>query len=411
MKRTATQLVVRNSEITERLAQIAAMSDDEQTPEVRSEAEALHNEMAELQPELRAAAEAQEREAEARLKGETEPVAPELRQLYERAKVADVIAAAQGDTIDGATAELQAELGLGHDMIPTGLIVPEVRTAGQTPAPADVGVNQQPIIPAVWPNMAADFLDVDRPSVPVGEARYTVLSTSLGVGAPDPGEDQDHTAGAFTPYTIEPGRIQGSFFVRREDLASLAGMEESLRANLSEAMMNHRDEEIVLDFLTGDGALVARSGDAAAEANFDAYRGLVYDAATIDGLYAYSGDGIRLLVNPATYNHAAAQYRSAEGDVSALDSLMRVSGGVRVSAHIPTAAASSDDQDVIAIKGSGRRNAVSPIWEGVQVIVDPYSQSKAGEIIITAVMLRGRLEILRAAGYQRRKVQTGDGMA
>lgn len=41
----------------------------------------------------------------------------------------------------------------------------------------------------------------------------------------------------------------------------------------------------------------------------------------------------------------------------------------------------------------------------MQLIADEVTQAKAGEIVFTAVMLWGGLSILRADGFQRRKVQ------
>ena len=181
--------------------------------------------------------------------------------------------------------------------------------------------------------------------------------------------------------------------------------------NLSDAMQDKLDSEVIgaNGFLASSGGLTARSGDASAEAMFATYRGLVYDTSTIDGQYASMASSVRVLFGPHTYAHAAGEYRGNSADDSALDSLMRVSGGVRVSAHIPepaTSGANANDQDVIVAKDAGRRHAVAPVWEGVQLIVDEVTQAKAGEIVITAVMLWGGLSILRADGFQRRKVQT-----
>ena len=124
---------------------------------------------------------------------------------------------------------------------------------------------------------------------------------------------------------------------------------------------------------------------------------------------------VRVLFGPHAYAHAAGEYRGNSADDSALDSLMRVSGGVRVSAHIPdppSSGAGANDQDVIVAKDTGRRHAVAPVWEGVQLIVDEVTQAKAeGEIVITAVMLWGGLAILRTDGYQRRTVQARLGVS
>ena len=73
---------------------------------------------------------------------------------------------------------------------------------------------------------------------------------------------------------------------------------------------------------------------------------------------------------------------------------MARTGGVRVSAHI-TAAASNKQEAVI--RRGGRMDAVAPIWEGIELIVDPYTQTKAGEIVVSAVMLYN-FKILRPVG-------------
>ena len=87
---------------------------------------------------------------------------------------------------------------------------------------------------------------------------------------------------------------------------------------------------------------------------------------------------------PEPTAHAASQYRSNNADFNALDSLMKDSGGTKVSSHIPAVA--SNRQNALIRLGS-RRDYVAPIWDGIEVIVDPYSQAKAGEIVITGVML------------------------
>ena len=153
--------------------------------------------------------------------------------------------------------------------------------------------------------------------------------------------------------------------------------------------------------LLGTNGLTARTGDAAATANFSTYRGLVYDNATIDGRYSGMASDIRIVMGPHGYNHAASVYRSNNADDSGLDSLMRVTGGVRVSAHVPDP--SSNDQDVIVRKGM-RRDMVSPIWEGIEVIVDNITKAKQGQIVITAVMLH-QIKVLRTDGFQRRVIQ------
>ena len=108
---------------------------------------------------------------------EAAPVDPELAALEDRATLSGVLSGIMsGKGSTGAEAELQAELGLDGDQVPLALLKTEHRTTGQTPAPGTVGADQRPIIPAVFPRSATEFLGVRTPTVPVGESVHTVLT-------------------------------------------------------------------------------------------------------------------------------------------------------------------------------------------------------------------------------------------
>ena len=406
--KTTVKVAVRMSEVRQRLNEIAGMEDLDD--EVRSEAEALGNEYTDLEVRHRAGLRA---EADGETVTEGAPADPDLAELESRAALSGILSGIMsGRGATGAEAELQAHLNLSGDRVPLALLSPtEHRTTGETPAPTTVGAMQQPIIPAVFPRSASAYLGVRMPTVPVGEAIFTVLTTSIAPGTPDAGDEQDTSAGAFTPTTLEPHRIQGSFFIQREDRARLAGMEAALRMNLSAAMSAKLDSEVIAGtegFLGSDG-LPDPTPNPSAVANYAAYRSLVFDPDVVDGLYAYMASDVRVLVNPATYAHAAGIYRGNNDNVDALATLMRDSGGVQVSSHIPTAATTgtnANDQSVLLSKDMGREHAVAPIWEGVQVIVDEITQADSGEIKFTSVMMWGRLAILREAGFARKELQT-----
>ena len=408
MANTALEITLRTSEVRERLNAISAM--DDITPEVREETETLRKEFSDLEVRDRAAAIAQEADAEARLAGEpAEPADPAYGELLTRAALSDVFAASwdRADT-DGATRELQDELGLESNVAPIDLL--RARTSGQTSIPSDTGASQQSIIAAVFPRSATMWLGVDQPRVPVGDRVFTVLSTNLAPGLPAGGAEQDDSAGAFTATVMSPSRIQGSFFFRREDRATLMGMESALRENLNDAMTTKMDSEVVAgtDGFLGTG--LADPTNPTADVTYAGYRGLVFDADVVDGLYCYSAGEVRVLLGPATYAHAAGVYRGNNDNTDALAALMRDTGGVMVSSHIPappTSGTNANDQGLLLAKDVGRRHSVAPIWEGVEIITDPYTQSKEGEIRVTAVMLWGGLEVLRTAGYSRKEVQLG----
>ena len=85
-----------------------------------------------------------------------------------------------------------------------------------------------------------------------------------------------------------------------------------------------------------------------------------------------------------TYAHSAAQYRGNNDNMDALMSLTDATYGVRVSAHVPDVASSK--QNAIIRLGM-RRDMVAPLWEGVTIIPDEITKAKAGQVVITAVML------------------------
>ena len=80
----------------------------------------------------------------------------------------------------------------------------------------------------------------------------------------------------------------------------------------------------------------------------------------------------------------------------------KVTGGVRVSAHVPAAA--DNKQNVIVRRGS-RRDMVAPIWQGLTLIPDEITKAADGEIVITAIMLHA-VKILRADGFYKQQIQT-----
>ena len=169
--------------------------------------------------------------------------------------MSDIIkSAVEHSETDGELRELQDHHGLSGSQIPLEMFSnPEMRTAGSTPAPADVGQNQHAIIPAVFPQSASAWLQIPQESVAVGEAVYSVLSTSAVAGTPIEGAEQAHSAAAFTASVLTPRRIQSSVFYSREDRMRFSGMESALRQNLSDAMANQLDYQVLRD--TDEGLL------------------------------------------------------------------------------------------------------------------------------------------------------------
>ena len=382
---------------TKREALNALLAVDEMSDEQRSEMGVLTTRMQQLETEARAAILAEDVPV-ITTTTPTDGEDRELRSVIDRANVGNIFEAAlEHRATTGPEAELQAHFHLAANAIPLTML----ETRAVTPAPGQVAQNQAAIIPGVFPQSCAAFLAIDMPTVAVGDAVYPVLTTNADAGTPAENATQAETTGSFSANVLTPARIQASFFYSREDQARFSGMGEALRSNLSEALADKLDQEILAG---GSGLLhgtILPNHAAAAITSYANYRSeLAYGR--VDGTFAGSVGDLKIVMGSATYGHAAAAFRSANaGDRAALEDLMQITGGVKVSAHVP--AVSGNKQNVVIRLGS-RRDFVAPIWEGVTLIPDEITKAASGQIVVTAVMLYS-VKLLRADGFYKQQTQ------
>ena len=371
---------------------------DELSDEQRTEMGTLTSRLQELETEARAAILA-EGETTVTKTTVTDGEGDELRSLIGRANIGAIFEATlEHRATSGAEAELQAHFRVAANTIPLALL----ETRAVTAAPGQVAQNQAAIIPGVFPMSCAAFLAVDLPTVPVGDAVFPVLSTNADVGVPAENAAQSETTGSFAADVLSPGRLQASFFYSREDRARFSGMDAALRSNLSDALSDALDKQILVGtegLLTGTKL---PNHNVTAVTSYAGYRSeLGYSR--VDGTFAGSVGDIRIVMGASTYGHAAGVFRSANaGDRAALEDLMGVTGGVKVSAHVPAATGAHKQECVIRL--GSRRDMVAAIWEGVTLIPDEITLAANGQIKITAVMLHA-IKILREAGFYKQQVQ------
>ena len=375
----------------------ALLAVEELSDEQRAEMGVLSTRMQQLEVEARAAILAEDETTITRtdvVDGEDR----ELRSLIGRANVGNIFEAAlEHRATVGPEAELQTHYRLAANSIPLALL----ETRAVTPAPGQVAQNQAAILSGVFPQSCAAFMAVDMPTVAVGEAVYPVLSTNATVGTPAENAAQAETTGSFSADVLSPSRLQASFFYSREDRARFSGMDEALRMNLSDALADGLDKQI----LTGTEGLFTGTKlpnhNASAVTTYANYRSeLAYGR--VDGTFAGSVGDLRIIMGSTTYGHCAGVFRSTNaGDRAALEDLMQVTAGVKVSAHVPAVA--NNKQNAVIRLGM-RRDMVAPVWEGVTLIPDEITKAGAGQIVITAVMLHA-VKILREAGFYKQQVQ------
>ena len=371
----------------------AFLDKDDLTDEQRAELDTKTARLRTIEPEIRAAL-----TAEGVHEFQTDsPEARELRHLADRANLGSIFdAVLEHRATSGAEQEIQTHYGLNSNQVPLAML----ETRAVTPAPSDVGQNQSTIIPGVFPDSCAAFLGVDMPTVGVGEAVFPVLTTNASVGTPAENAAQAETTGSFSADVLSPSRLQASFFYSREDRARFSGMDESLRQNLNDALSDGLDKEI----LAGSNGLLTgtnlANNNVTAVTSFALYLSQ-FGYGRVDGTYASMTGDLRAVVGAATYGNMGAQYRNDSVDRNALDRLMEITGGVKVSAHVPAVA--SNRQNAVIRRGQ-RRDMVAPTWQGITLIPDEITKAANGQIVITAVMLHA-VKILRAAGFHKQQTQ------
>ena len=333
-----------------------------------------------------------------------------LRASEIRTKLA-ALAGAEGELIyaaaieyrvtEGAEAELQKHLGLSANQIPLDLIRCEERAV--TTAPTNTGSTEQSVVPVVFAASAAAFLNIDQPTVGAGDAVFPVITKRPTVGGPHTeSEVVAETTGSFSADMLVPARLQASYFYRRTDAARFAGMSAALRENLSMGLADGLDEQIISGangLLTGTN--LENNNTAALGTFVDLLPQFSYSR--VDGRFAGDAMEVRSVVGAATYGFMGTLYRTGSSDATTvLGRLGEVTGGVRVSAHVP-AVASKKQNGVIRL--GNRRDMVAALWEGISLIPDEISGAAKGELRITAVMLHA-IRILRPGGFFKQQVQT-----
>ena len=341
----------------------------------------------------------------------------EFRQLETKAELRMAFRSVMnGDPLTGAEKELQEHRGLTGHNIPWDLIGsrPAPRTEDRadavSTAPADSHLQQHPILSRVFSRSATATLGVAMPMVGTGEQNYPVVTTNdkAVILAKDAAEGDTADAG-ITAHVIEPKRLQRSYLFRREDQAVLGGLEEALRADLSMAVSNLLDAQVLAgDGTTGaeftgfiataaNGGLTDRS-DTPARVTFalaaaEAARG-------IDGKFSGGLSECSVVVGDDTARDLASKFQTNDSD-SALAYMGRTTMKTMASANIP-AVAGMFQEGIIARMGAAGANAVCPTWDGLFMIRDEISGRKSGQIALTVGMLAG-FSILRADGFDRLK--------
>ena len=234
-------------------------------------------------------------------------------------------------------------------------------------------------------------LGIAFPMVAPGESHHVALTTAPPAGPKAKDAAADSTAAAFSLTKRVPKRVTGQFQVRIEDLALLPSMSNDLAAAISARLADSLDAQVIGG--SGSGAnlsgLIHQSTDVGVASDTETFTSAIARfAGMVDGKHAHDFGGIMALVGVATFKKLASVFANSDkGDLSAFDVLKAKLGGLRVSTRLPAVA--SMGQKAIGVLGAQGQPIVVPVWTGLELITDPYTDAAKGGRRITAVMLVG----------------------
>ena len=337
---------------------------------------------------------------------------PELRDRISLGRYLTGIA--EQRALDGAEQELRAELNLSDQAIPLEALLPtpeeradvvSPQTTGGDPLPSGtINLTTGPMLNRIFTATDTAFLGVAMPMVPAGERRYPVMTGGTTAAMVARGAQQDAGAAKFEVVDANPHRLTGRYVLDLEGVAEMGGLLEStLRADLRAEMGFQMDDQV----LNGSGQANQVTGILAALADtpFPGLVGAAKDPAQLtwenaremlytllDGKYARMESDIRLLVGDSTYERLRSVYRkdATASNVDGIDALRAMGARVRRSFLIPAQdaylpSATKREQHVVWAAEAGA--AVAPVWQGISMIRDPYTNAGKAQIVLTAHML------------------------
>ena len=415
VKRTVTQLAVAMSEKRSALNEALKGPKDGESAEDHAERrDVLVNELAELEPEYRAALvlEATAKPVETR---QTETVSAEERERRElRGKVSlsrYVGAAIEQRASDGAEAEYNAAAGLAANAFPLELLAPAVEERATTDT--DAGTSQATWLDRLFANTAAMSLGISFQSVAPGVSSHPV--TTAGASAAQRGRTQAAADAAWTVGVteIKPTRNAVRAVFSEEDAYRLPGLEEALRRDLSMALTEGVDRAVFV----GDSGANENSADITGlktaadvtettltQANklkgpktLEAFTDLV------DGIHANGIGDLRVVAAIGAWRLWEPTIVNSSADNMTLAAFLRAAGlSWRSRGSIEDATTNGKFGAFIGrsqgIGGAG----VAAVWNSGMLIRDPYSGAAKGEVALTLSHFWG-LAFPRPANFARIK--------
>lgn len=407
---TSKKLELRRSEIRQSLAELANI----ETPsdgEVRKMGD-LDTEYRAKEAQYRAALlseDEERREAGAELETRSDTEWAEMAGRFEVRQVA--LALDEGRKLDGATAEIVEELrnAGGFQGIPVPLEALETRAgetlAGGVPDP----VRTMPTIDRIFAGSSATQMGCRMINVGVGEIEYPVATGGAqpGWAGSETGDVPGPQAYTTVDKAMTPDNTLGvQMKITRKALKQAgAGLEQAVRRDMSAAIQQETDRAIFLGSgSSGEplGIFPGASTYGITETAINAAGGfdMVVDALTRFMVASAATPGaINMMLRPEMWS---LLMKATDGDgnyMELVERIRRAAGRVVVSNNGLAAPSGSPLASNALLTTT--TNGVAPIfcgmWGAVDVIRDPYSDAKSGQLRLTALTT---LDVSVARGVQ-----------
>ena len=346
-----------------------------------SDLEKLKKESIELEAKYRAAVHTEEKGEDRTETGGSE--GREYLGLLGKASVGRIVhSVASGRQLDGADAELLKHHDLAGNQIPLAMLAAEPEKFAVATVTGDEPAVAGEVLEIVFPQSLAAWCGVVGSTIPSGQRQLPVLSAGSSAQSLAKAASVTESTAAFVVKTLTPKRLSAAVRYAREDAATFEYLDDSLRMNLRNAISDKVDAEVLT---RAGGGLLAHGTDPTQNGSSisNTSHALSGIFGGVDGKYASMASEIKLLLGTSTYSELGQAIFDAGSGALASEKLGQVCGGLRVSANVPAKA--STGEDALIVKGMGRRNCVSAMWDSIEIVMDPFSSADKAEIVLTAI--------------------------
>ena len=385
------KIQLQQSEIRSQLSEELDKSEEERTEGLLED---LTKRAQRLETEYRAALALQEESAQPD-RVDT-PEGRELNELRSRVNFGEYLAAAMSGrgVIGGPELEYNRELELREDYFPLDILardLPAVET--RAARDGDAQANQQTWVDRVFAPAAAMSLGVTFQSVNPGVAAVPV--TTAGGAPAQRGRTE---AAAESTYTVDvtelkPSRAAVHGVYSMEDDLRLPGLADAIQRDMRMAMQ----ERIDLFTFIGDsganeggaditGLQTAAIGESELTQTQKAQGTDVLGAFVnlVDGRYAAMLTDLNVVCAIGAYRLWESTSFNSTAENETVATFLRESGLMMMSrGGIETDTAAGDFAAFVGLKRGIEGAAVAAVWNQAQLIRDPYSGAKSGEVQLT----------------------------